>query len=349
MSESQAALPSDVAAKRFHGKHFRLTVWVTPTNDGPISWDPSWMSCLVYQQELCPDTNRLHWQTHLSVIDKTRFGPLLVKLGSPGGNRLWLSGAKYPEEHIKYCMKDESRVPFTCPIVFGDLPPKKGERCDLKRVHALIVDKVPLKDIVAAEPGACIRYFNNIRSIIALQMEPRGVGVQFKTKCHIYWGDTRTGKSYQAKGKYPPEELYDVSLPSDITKQQWWCNYTQQKCVLVDEFQGKNHWPLEVFKKITDDGQFQVQPKGMTLVQFNSELIIFTSQHNPRKWWTWRSQADYDAFAERVDVCERFTGEPFKFDAVVRTTWELKGWKLGYADTFADVAACYACRPHDFD
>lgn len=277
----------------FRGRHFCITLWT----ESPLEWNPTLMCYLTYQREECPDTHRLHWQTHLHTKKQLKLLTLRNKLNLQRGDA-WITPARNPLASIKYCQKDDTRVSDSF-FEFGERPTScQGKRNDLDEVVAAIKSGKNIKQITIDHTAQVIKYHRGIQFAIGMHVEER---VQ-KTRCEIYWGDTGTGKSHQVVASGIDYYALDTSKPGQI----WFDGYYGQKTVLVDEMDG-SVLRLDFFKRLCDAGRMHVPTKG-GMVNFNAERIVFTSNKDPRFWWDHVDSCNYNAFVRRIDVCEEWRG-----------------------------------------
>jgi len=82
--------------------------------------NPDFSGCVyyAYQREICPTTNREHWQCYAVWAGQIRFTTLQRRY--PGAHLEPKKGS--PKQASDYCTKTETRKPGTEPITFGDIP-----------------------------------------------------------------------------------------------------------------------------------------------------------------------------------------------------------------------------------
>lgn len=106
-----------------------------------------------------------------------------------------------------------------------------------------------------------------------------------QTEGLILWGRPQTGKSYDAI-KYCTDRHLTFFTPPEKQNGDnafWWDGYSQQDVVIIDEMGGHLFKP-DFFCRLLDSCPLSVPIKSGTVV-FNSQLIIFTSNRDPRTWW----------------------------------------------------------------
>ncbi len=119
-------------------------------------------------------------------------------------------------------------------------------------------------------PVAAFRYMRNIRMVRGACMPKR----MKKTKVCWLWGASGVGKSYYARARAGPDADHHTA---DMGK--WWCTYTGQKKVLMDEYRD-SVMPMYALCGLMDEGPHRVQTKGGS-VEYAAEELIITSNASP--------------------------------------------------------------------
>lgn len=230
---------------------------------------------LVFQQERCEETGRLHWQGYC-YLDSAK--PL-------GGVRILLPGAHWEprrgthEEARTYCTKERTRVdgPFE-----RGTPPEPGKRNDLKALCEAVASGRTDRDLAVTMPECVIKYRSGINALRFAFVEPRN----HKTRCIVLWGPAGCGKSRWAHRQFPG------AFHKDPT--EWWDGYVGNDVVILDEFYGQ--LSLAYMLKLLDRYPTQFQVKGGFIV-FRAKLVVITSNTDPLEW--------YRGLSERVDRAGR--------------------------------------------
>lgn len=117
---------------------------------------------------------------------------------------------------------------------------------------------------------------------------------------HGLWifGPTGTGKSRYVHETYNEDDLYMKGT------NKWWCGYTGQKYVLIDELgPGSGEWIREYLKRWADMWPFEAEMKGGKMNRIRPEQIIVTSNYSlERVFGTWPE--DLDALKRRFTIKE---------------------------------------------
>lgn len=186
-------------------------------------------------------------------------------------------------------MKEDTRIAE--PIEIGTFtPPATGSRSKktASDIMQMVKDGAPDVEIAEKYPAMWLRYHKGIEKARDLFTPHRDA--QTNPKIIVILGPTGTGKSRYAF-EYDPEAYWKP-------QNQWWCGYTGQATVVLDEFYG---WlPMYKVLKITDRYPESVEIKGGT-VKFLAKTIIFTSNLPLKKWWqSERVQHNMDPFFRRI-------------------------------------------------
>ena len=185
-----------------------------------------------------------------------------------------------------YCSKADTRVDG--PWTVGDdknIPRKKGERMDLKRVHALMTAGATAADLMI-NPDTFPVWCRNYRAIdrFLLETEPKRNQVTFT---QVYWGTSGAGKTrrayYEASLKAdgtPGEPYYVLRKPQGNAV--YWDGYKGEKNLIIDEFYG---WiPRSQMLTLCDRYPCIIDFKGGARNCLVTKIWI-TSNDPPEQWW----------------------------------------------------------------
>lgn len=183
--------------------------------------------------------------------------------------RIHLEKAKgTDEQNLHYCSKQDTK-----PFVHGT-PQYSGKRNDLHDLCRVALTGRLLPQVARDYPTAYVKYHKGILSLVDLMRDPRDINDP-PTVLWL-WGPSGVGKTRYAYDHLPPDQIY----VKDGT--QWWDGYTQQQCILIDDFDGK--WPFRDFLRLLDRYPYQGQTKG-GYVKINSPIIIITCDQSPQVFW----------------------------------------------------------------
>ena len=261
----------------------------------------------VGQWEICPSTERLHFQFYVELKKPMRMSGLKKNL--------------YKDTHLKratasreagreYAMKTEHdskgcRVEGTNPIEIGDWDGKQGQRNDLLAVKESI-------DSGMDESACWNEHFEQMvkhhKAFNAYRISTKK-GRRDAPKIEILWGGPGSGKSAycQLQEDLAGEEFYWLSAPADgagRNSRMWWDGYNGESTVVIDEFYG---WiPYSLLLRMLDRTSVQVEVKGGS-VPLRATRFIFTSNTPPEQWYRLESKPYNGApFLDRIGADGRW-------------------------------------------
>lgn len=170
-----------------------------------------------------------------------------------------------------YCMKDDSRLDG--PYEWGEMK-EQGKRSDLEAIRRELDENKPMKRIAEDHFSSWCRYQKSFNIYKQMKIQPRNWAMELV----FIIGPTGTGKSRRAH-EMAGESAY-FKPPG-----KWWDNYTGEHTVVLDEFYGHS-MPFTHLLQLCDRYPYMVEPKGYPAVQFVSKRIIFTSNQNPKDWYS---------------------------------------------------------------
>lgn len=189
---------------------------------------------------------------------------------------------------IAYCSKEETRT--SGPIEVGDRP-QQGRRTDLKEIAKAFVE-MKEEEFVEEHPEEFIQYYRGLRELKNVKRLDRDRNTPPTVVWN--WGSAGTGKTYHPIMAFGDDNVY----MKDGTK--WWDGYTQQECIVIDDFDGG--WPFRDFLRLLDKYKYQGQVKG-GYVKINSPFIYITCEFPPCNFWSGN---------ELAQVERRLTGKVWK-------------------------------------
>lgn len=250
-----------------------------------LELDPTKFRYVVYQQELCPDTLRLHYQGYVEFDTPKRITGVKRILGEchleiPNGTR---------EQCKAYCMKEQTRVPNTVPTEIGRWELQAGRRTDIEDGVELIKAGATDRDIVEHKPNFFVKYNKAVDKVRFAMMTDR----TDKPYVIWIWGPSGTGKSKIAHQLNPDAYWKNIET-------KWWDGYYQQDAVILDDMKGQMSIPELL--RLFDRYPLSLEIKGGT-VKFNSRVIFCTSIDHPLRFYN-----DFNGeLARRIDVISERT------------------------------------------
>ncbi len=192
--------------------------------------------------------------------------------------------------NIKYCTKSESRVEGDALCVKGHWGRAKKGGSDLMAAID-ISNGVELERIREEHPLFSLKYMEKMEAFAAICKGDR----TFLPKMDVYIGKTGVGKSRFVLEKWG-KKAYWVSPPA--SGKVWFGHYAAQAVCVFDDFHA-GWFQLTHLLRIMDRYPLYVAPKGGQ-VPFHSERLVFTSNVDPKKWYS-----GYKGLQEHKDALER--------------------------------------------
>lgn len=221
-----------------------------------------------------------HLQGYVEFKNSVLFSTLKNKL--PRAH--WDKRRGTPKEASDYCKKDDKFFED------GEIS-NQGARSDLDSIREMIASGTPMVDVAEADFLFYCRY-NRAFEKYAYLCEERSSQENREIETFFYWGDTFTGKSYEAR--QIDEKLFSVS--EGITG-MWWTGYSGQKTVLFDDFRGTI--PLHILLKYLDKYPVQV-PVHNGYKWLRATKIIITSNLSLDEMYKNCDDRSRDALARRI-------------------------------------------------
>lgn len=272
------------------GPRLRARRWVYTLNNPGADWQgpdrgyqgfPSIIAYNKYQCESGEEKGTLHVQGYCECTRAVDLASL----------RKWLPGAHFEvargtqKQCIDYVSKESTRC--VGPFEWGTAK-KQGQRSDLEYIAHQLNEGRQMYEIAVDFPSQFIRYH---RGLSAYQSVLRGVS-RPNIRVIIYWGPSGTGKTRRAKAEYE----YAADIPE--TREGWLGDYRDESAILFDDFEGI--FPQRLILKICSHHAHKFAVKG-SFTWLRAETIIFTSNFDPRTWYTGRSGEPSDPWERRLN------------------------------------------------
>lgn len=246
---------------------------------------------IVWQQERCPKTDKLHMQFTCYFNNAVTY----KRLKEIFGNKVHVEGCKNIEACINYCKKPETRVDG--PWEEGEAP-NPGKRMDLIATRDFIQKYGLLAAMENDDTSSnAIRYSRAFEKMLELKhMETQR---DWETEVILLIGPPGVGKTSKIKELYPDAYWKDHS--------KWWNGYQGQEVVIFDDMDWSK-FTFERFKVFANHNPLQIEVKGGK-TQFLAKTIIIVDNYEPQEWWQKadgrslihkENEAAYAAFWKRV-------------------------------------------------
>lgn len=244
--------------------HYDLT-WVPEQTNG--------VKFCAYQHEICPRTNREHIQAVLWFSNAIGRRALMRRIGACYAAPVFSLDAAE-----RYCTKEETRKPGTVATVWGEKP-SQGKRSDLDACKSLLDATGSMAALYEEHFATAVRYHHGFRDYLLTQRN-RQREESSPTKVLAIWGPPGSGKSSLARFLGHSGNSYWLPHPNCGTV--WWDGYDGQPVVVIDDFNG--FVPRQFMLTLIDRYPLSVRVHGGR-VEFNSLLVILTSNKPPAEWW----------------------------------------------------------------
>jgi len=195
------------------------------------------------------------------------------------------------EQAVAYCTKEESRIAGDGhgPWTHGsdaNIPKKKGERMDLKRIHDMMTKDGATAADIMLNPDTFPVWCRNYRAIdrFLLETERKRNWITFT---QVYWGVSGCGKTRRAHYEASLKDDGTVGEPYYVLRKPqgnavYWDGYKGEKHIIIDEFYG---WiPRNQMLTLCDRYPCIIDHKGGAR-NFLGKKIWITSNDAPETWW----------------------------------------------------------------
>lgn len=220
-----------------------------------------------------------HWQIVFSFTEKKTLRTAKRLLGIDGAHIEPTRSLAARE----YVWKEDTRVGEQ--FEYGVEVTNRNSKVDWDRIRVL-ASTGKFEDIPS---DIFIRYYGNLRRIHADSIQP----VAMERKIHVFWGPTGTGKSRRAW------ELGGMDAYAKDPRSKFWCGYTGQRRVVIDEFRGGID--IAHILRWFDRYPVRVEIKGGS-TPLIADLIYVTSNLHPADWFPMLDLASSSALMRRLEV-----------------------------------------------
>jgi len=174
-----------------------------------------------------------------------------------------------------YCMKPdgekETSFRLDGPWEIGTWNPKLNNAKVWGKIRDEVKEGKGIIDLVEKYPAQVFMYHKGINHIKMLLQKPR----DWKTLTQVWIGPPGTGKSRNARDKYPNAYW---KQPDSI----WFDGYEGEETIVLDDFYGSLPW--STILQLSDRYACKLQVKGSTANLLAKNLII-TSNKMPHEWY----------------------------------------------------------------
>lgn len=229
-------------------------------------WGPHFR-CAVWQCEIGVSGTR-HFQGYAEFERSIRLAALKRVL--PAAH--WEVARGSREQCVAYCEKEETR--HEGPWRAGDWGQHQGERNDLLAVKQALDEGAHEREIAADHFKAWCKYYRAFHRYKLISVGER----DWRTELVVVCGPPGSGKSMFAESVVATGQRYIH------TTGKWWCRYTGEPVVVINDFNG-SVMPWTELLQIADRYPHQVETKG-GMIPFLARVVILTSNTKPCDWYT---------------------------------------------------------------
>ena len=235
---------------------------------------------LVYQQEICPNTQRLHYQGYmefncqlaLSTIKDKVFKDQTVHVEARRGTQ---------DQAVDYCIDGGKRAPGTEPTHWGTKH-EQGTRRGFSMVVRAIDSGASLDQVSRDHPDVVAHAMQWTRQLF-VHASARAIPHWRSVAVYVLWGTPGSGKTRRVYHANDPSDVYHRGEPGQFNK-LWWCGYEQQRVLLIDDFYGSGTIGWNETLNILDGHRLRLEIKGgHTWAAW--ETVYITSNVHPSDWY----------------------------------------------------------------
>lgn len=226
-----------------------------------------------YQQEICPTTNKVHYQMYVIFKARIRFSTVKKTLEKVYEFKKYHieESRGTPQHNINYCQKEESCVAGT--YVQWGVPPEvssQGKRSDLQNIMKKLTDNEQIGNILQEIPQS-IKYIGHMEKAKVYLSKPalRDISVEY------IHGKPGTGKSRMV---YEKIQHYSYYTPLITETQIWFDGYQGEDILWLDDID-ISKYPREFILRLLDRYPLKLPIKGGS-VNANYTKVYITSNYH---------------------------------------------------------------------
>ncbi len=266
------------------------------------------------QLELCPSTQRFHYQCYFEFRKSIRVAGIKKLLSEPSIHCDARGGTQ--EEAIEYCTRESKRFAGE-PWEYGTRAPGRGHRSDLSGAVAALRATPSMACLAESHPNVFVKYHRGFEKLITYYITTPDRPVKVTT----LWGPTGVGKSRKVFASHPSAYWW----PRPQNAACYAMGYTGQLTVVLDDFYS---WlPYDLLLRVLDRYPLTVNTMG-GVQQFLATEVYITSNMDPREW--------YPGVENKSALMRRLTEEDSK---IIHMTEEVLKPPVSYD------RECYGSRP----
>ncbi len=285
-------MPPKQAAQR---KEWMFTIYagnLTTPGDTLDAWElrmrsavPAGVNYLVFQQETCPTTQRVHVQGFVGMSQKKRPAPLGT-LFDVQHTVFQSTNNGTASQNRGYCTDNDKRLAAHNFFEHGEMPGKR-KRTDIHDFTEYL-EKHGLDAATDMHPTFVLRYPKGSQTLDLHYSRKRAKIDRVDIFVAVYCGPTDTGKSWAAQHF---DEEHCFTLPDQAKGGvTWFDGYKGQDTLIIDEYDGSI--PYRSLLRFLDHYPLEVQTKG-GFVPAEWCHVILTTNDPPSTWYPMQRGDDW--------------------------------------------------------
>lgn len=235
---------------------------------------------IIVGKEICPNSNRDHWQCYLEFRDpvsmkyiKNLFDDKTIHLEKRNGTR---------EQARDYCKKENNYKEF------GVWATGQGFRTDLADITTEIVNGKRINEIMIENPTIYCKYRNGLKDIQAT-IDKKNSKEFRKVEVEVISGPTGCGKTRKA--------MENASYKIEGSQLDWWDGYDMDETIVIDEY--SNDIKITRLLNFLDGYQLRLPIKGGFTYAGYTKVYITTNLRKEELHPT-AKKAHLDALFRRI-------------------------------------------------
>lgn len=266
-------------------RSYMVTMWnKIPEENSKIKYS-------IGQWEVCPTTQKKHYQGYLELKNPMTMGALKKLLNDNSAHIEPRRGSQ--KSAIAYVTKEATRMKDMPLYEWGDKN-NQGKRNDLEEAVARLKSGATINEIIDEIPSM-LRLDKNLERYKQRQNNEKR---NWCTEVIVLHGLPGSGKTRQVYEENKDTEVY--VLP-EATSAQWFDGYEGQDVVLIDDFEGTIRYNFLL--QLCDRYPMRVNTKG-GFVNWKPKKIYITSNKEPELWYG----RDISALMRRITKCTEVAG-----------------------------------------
>lgn len=276
-------------------------------DDSHVNWEPDFDGLcslgdsavtrgMCFQEEIGGNSQRQHYQGFIRLVNPRTLNSCKDLFESfLNHRRTHLAVTIDVPGSLAYCRDPLKRFSKEGMWEFGDLTYSQGKRNDLEDLRQ-VIEQPGWRHITLYRNhfGSSVRYMQGLEKAAFYFAKERQVDRDVKV--YWFWGDTRTGKSRDARAGYKFIDYY--RLPACSIGRVWFDGYEGETTLIIDEF-NDTFMTLEYFNDLTDRYPMQLPIKGaFTWAEWKK--VVITSQFHYASLYPFATQQQRDALKSRI-------------------------------------------------